>query len=265
MKTQIFTSSGKKGKEIELPRFFSAPVRKDILSKVLEAKKTIQPYGPSPMAGKQHAASGKIVHRRHVWRSGYGRGMSRVPRKITVTRGSQFNWEAAEIPFARGGRRAHPPKPASHINIKKINKKELNLAFISALSATANEKEIANKYQTIDENDLKNIPFIIESKITELKTKDFVKTLNKILGEKLSKVAFRNRNIRKGKGKLRGRKYKINAGALLVIGKNEKAKFNIIEIKNAENLSINDLARGGPGRIVIYTEKAIENLKEKFK
>jgi len=99
-------------------------IRKHLISKVLEAKKTMQPYGASAMAGKQHAAKGKIVHRRHVWRSGYGRGQSRVPRKIFSQRGSNFNWEAAEVPQARGGMRTHPPKPYSMSNTKKVNKKD---------------------------------------------------------------------------------------------------------------------------------------------
>ena len=71
--------------------------------------------------------------------------------------------------------------------------------------------------------------------------------------------------MRSGKGKLRGRKYKTNAGALLVLGQGEKIKTNLIEVKNADNLNVNDLARGGVGRIVIYTEEAIKNIDERFK
>ena len=135
MKAQIVGSDGKKIKEIDLPNFFSAKIRDDLISKILEAKKKRQPYEPSPVAGQQHAAKGKMVHRRHVWRSGYGKGMSRVPRKIFSRRGEQFNWEAAEVPFARGGMRAHPPKVLSMIELPKINKKEMKMAFISALSS----------------------------------------------------------------------------------------------------------------------------------
>ena len=125
MKAQIVGIDGKKIKEIDLPNFFSARIRDDLISKILEAKKKRQPYEPSPVAGQQHAAKGKMVHRRHVWRSGYGKGMSRVPRKIFSRRGEQFNWEAAEVPFARGGMRAHPPKVLSMIELPKINKKEM--------------------------------------------------------------------------------------------------------------------------------------------
>jgi len=120
MKTHVLNLEGKKTKEINLPSCFSAKIRNDVVSKVLEAKKTMQPYGASPMAGKKHAAGGKVVHRRKVWRSGYGRGQSRVPRKIFSQRGSNFNWEASDVPSTKGGRRAHPPKSISMINTFKL-------------------------------------------------------------------------------------------------------------------------------------------------
>jgi len=265
MKTPILDVNGKKTKELELPKFFSEKIREDIISKVLEAKKTRQPYSPSLVAGKQYAASGKIVHRRHVWRSGYGRGMSRIPRKITSRKGMQFNWIGAEISSTRGGRRAHPPKTISMINTLKINKKEEKIAFISSLSATANKKIISSRYQKIDEKDLKEMPIVVESAITKLKTKEILESFKKILGERVFKVLIKKRSTRKGKGKLRGRRHKHNAGILFVIGKDEKIKTKALEIKNAGNLGVSDLSRGGAGRITIYTEKSIKDLGEKIK
>ncbi len=128
-KISVLNKEGKSVKEIDMPSFFDSPIREDIVDKVLETKKRRQPYSPSLVAGKQHAAKGKVKHRRHVWRSGYGRGASRVPRKIFSRRGTQFNWVAAEIPFARGGMRAHPPKVIAMINTLKINKKEMEIAI----------------------------------------------------------------------------------------------------------------------------------------
>ncbi|MCK4647843.1 50S ribosomal protein L4 [Candidatus Pacearchaeota archaeon] len=263
MKVNILDIQGKEKGNIELPSCFSAKIREDIVAKVLEAKKTMQPYAPSLVAGKQHSAKGKIVHRRHVWKSGYGRGASRVPRKIFSRRGSQFNWEAAEIPFARGGMRAHPPKVLGMINTSKINKKEFKLAFLSALSATADEKKVAKKYDSIEE--VKKLPIIVESKITSLKTKEILSILQKILGENLFNVAIKKKTIRSGKGKLRGRKYKSNAGMLFVVGEKEKLKTNTFDVKKVKNLGIKDLAQGGLGRLTMYTEQAIKELENKFK
>ena len=264
MKAQVLNLEGKGTKEINLPSCFSAKIRNDVVAKVLEAKKTMQPYGSSPMAGKKHAADGKVVHRRKVWRSGYGRGQSRVPRKIFSQRGSNFNWEASDVPFARGGR-AHPPKPISMVNTLKINKRELSLAMLSVISSTADKKEIAKKYETIEETKLKNVPFVVDSKIASLKTGKLIESLNKILGKDLFEIVVKRKTIRSGKGKLRGRKYKSNAGAILVLGKDEKVKTNVIDVQNVKTLGINDLAKGGAGRLAIYTEKAINDLGEKFK
>ena len=84
MKAKLLDTSGKEKASIDLPKCFSRKIREDVVAKVLEAKKSEQPFSPSPVAGKQHSASGIIIHRRHVWKSGYGRGMSRIPRKIMM-------------------------------------------------------------------------------------------------------------------------------------------------------------------------------------
>ncbi len=264
LKSEVLDIKGKKLKEISLPGFFSSSIRSDIVNKVLESKKTKQPYSASPTGGKQHSASGRIIHRRHVWKSGYGRGMSRIPRKILSRRGSQFNWVGAEIASTRGGRRAHPPKAISMINTKNINKKEMKAAFVSALSATANKKEVVSKYGSIEDKDLKNLPIIVESKIIFLKTKDLLESLKNILGENVFSKTLRKKKIKAGKGKMRGNRYKKNAGLLLVTGEDEKIKTNAVETKNAKNVSITDLAKGGLGRLTIYTESAVRDLENKF-
>ncbi len=261
MKTKIFSVKGKEKGEIALPKCFSAPIREDIVQKVLEIKKTKQPYGPNPLAGN-YSAAGKIVHRRHVWKSQYGRGISRVPRKIFSRRGSQFNWEGATAPNTRGGRRAHPPKPISMISTKKINKKELKIAFESALSATANKEFIEKKYERIEKID-KKVPFVVDSEIVKLKIKEIIKSLKEILGEKLFDIAIKKKSIRAGKGKMRGRRYKKSAGILIVIGENEKLKTKQFDVVNVKNLGVNDLAKGGLGRLTIYTENAIKFLEGK--
>lgn len=265
MKSHVFDTQGKKVKQIDLPKCFSQSIREDLIVKILETKKTNQPYAPSPVAGKQHSASGVTVHRRHVWKSGYGKGMSRIPRKQMLRRGTQFQQVGAEIPSVRGGRRAHPPKAVSMINTKKINKKEMKLGLISALSATANSKIVSKKYERLREEKLENLPFIVESKVIELKTKDLIESLKKILGEKVFDLALRKKEVRSGRGKRRGRKYKQNAGLLIVVGEKENTKASAFEVKEAKSVGINDLARGGAGRITLYTEKAISELGAKLK
>lgn len=264
MKAKILDINGKEKGSIDLPKAFSEKVRQDIIAKVLETEKVQQPYGPSPIAG-QFAARGKLQHTRKVWKTTQGKGIARVPRKIMSRRGSQFNWVGAEIPGAVGGRKAHPPRVESMINTKRINKKEMLLAIKSALSATANEKLVAGRYERLNDKKVAGLPFIVESKITTLKTKDLISSLKKILGEDLFKVSLKKKTIRSGIGKLRGRKHKSNLGLLLVVGEKEKLKTNAIEVAGAKGLNVTDLANGGAGRLVVYTEEAIKNLGERLK
>ena len=265
MKAQVLSIEGKKLKEINLPKIFSYPVREDIISKVIEAKKIKQPYSPSQMAGMGFSASGKIYHRRGKWKSHYKKGISRIPRKIFTRKGSQFNWEGASVPFAVGGRRAHPPKIPKMLTRKKINKNEMNIALISSISATANSKEVGKKYSNLKNSELKNLPFIVEGKMVSLKTKEFLASLGKIFEKNVLDIALKKKSVRAGKGKLRGRKYKSNAGAIIVLGKDEKIKSKSLDHVNVKNLNVIDLAKGSPGRLTIYTEQAINELNERYK
>ena len=265
MKAKLYTIDGKQGKEISLPNFFSETIREDLIQKIIEAKKLKQPYGPSREAGNSYSASGKMIHQRKVWKSQYGRGMSRVPRKIMSVRGSQFNWVGATVPNTRGGRRAHPPKILSMLGFARINKKELKLALISALSATISGKWIARRYASLKDKKIDNLPLIVESKFIDLKTKDLLISLKKILGNDLFNLAIQKKTVRAGKGKLRGRKYKSNLGMLMVVGNKEMLKVSAFDIVKADKVGVVDLADGGVGRLTVYTEAAIKDLETKFK
>ena len=258
MKAKIIDKEGKAGKEIELPANFSAKIREDILAKVFEAMKTRQAMGSKVGAGAGYSASGILRHKRHAWKTTYGRGISRVPRKIFSRSGSQFNWEGATIASARGGRRAHPPKACENF-FRKINKKEFKIAFNSALAGTVNPEFIEKKYDIKIEFKL---PVVFESSILEMKSKNFFKLIVDIFGNKVLK----KKSIRAGKGKLRGRKYKSNAGLLFVVGKDEKMKRKGVDVIQTGNLEISDLSPNGePGRFIAYTEQAIKEIGERFK
>ena len=262
MKAKILDSKGKEKGSIDLPKCFDGPVRGDIVAKVLEAKKIQQPYAPSPVAGNQHSASGKINHRRHVWKSQYGRGISRIPRKTMSRKGSQFNWVGATVPNTVGGRRAHPPKVESMVNTLKVNKRELKLALCSALAATTKEEFVVKRYESLEKGKIKQLPLVVES--TEMKVKELFELVKNVFGDAAS-IAIKNKTVRAGKGKMRGRKYKSNAGLLIVTGKDDKLKTKRFEITSATKLGVTDLAKGGPGRLVMYTENAIKEIGERTK
>ena len=136
---------------------------------------------------------------------------------------------------------------------------------MSAISATANEKEITNRYAKLKDKKIQDAPFVVETKLSSLKTKELISSLKKILGKNLFELALQKKSIRAGKGKLRGRKYKSNAGLLIVIGKDEKLKTNAFEVVDVKSLGVTDLARGGVGRLTVYTEGSIKELGGKLK
>ncbi|MCX6748300.1 MAG: 50S ribosomal protein L4 [Candidatus Pacearchaeota archaeon] len=228
MKTKLTTSSGE-GREIELPQVFSSVIRADICQKCYEIEKVWQPFAPEYNAGKKHSASGKIKKVRKAWKTGYGKGISRVPRKIFWRRGTQFYWVAAEVASTRGGRRAHPPRVEHFTKRIKINKKEKKLAMNSGIAATASLPWINKRYKNLETN--KKLPVIIDSSILKLKAKEFHAFLKKYLPDK---------NI------------------LIVLGKDEKFKLAGLDIKKVNELKMEDLYP--LGRLAIYTEQAVKEL-----
>ena len=255
MKGKILNQQGT-GKEINLPSCFSEKIREDIAQKYFEVNKRQQPYAPYYVAGKQHSASGNIRHGRRKWKTAYGKGISRVPRKIFWRRGTQFYWGGAEISSARGGRRAHPPKIAHFKNMGKINKKERAIAISSALSSTVFPEYIKRRYETLQDKKI-DAPYIIESNALKLKTKSFLEFIKKILGESYC-VAIKKK-VRKSTGRVK----KKTAGLLLIAGEKEEKKISGVEVKKVMDLEISDLFP--LGRLTIYTEKAIEDLDKLWK
>jgi large subunit ribosomal protein L4e len=261
MKTKLIDKAGKAGKEIELPKNFSKKIRTDILAKVFEAQKMIQmqAYGAKKGAGAGYSASGILKHKRHDWKSSYNKGISRIPRKIMSRNGASFNWIGATVSSTRGGRRPHAPR-AEKNPFSKINKKELRLAIDSALTGTVDKKSLTKKYNKEVESGK-----VFAADILSLKTKDFLKILEKVLGETFA-IALKKKKVRAGMGKTRGRKYKRSAGLLFVIGKEESMKRKGIEVVSAQDLKISDLAPNGePGRITCYTESAIKEIGAQLK
>jgi large subunit ribosomal protein L4e len=261
MKAKMFDKNGQEKGTIDLPKNFTARIREDILSKVFETQKGIyaQAYGAMEGAGAQYSASGISKKKRHDWKATYGKGISRVPRKIMSRHGASFNWIGATVSNTRGGRRPHAPRSAKNL-FKKINKKELVIAFDSAIAGTVDAKSLEKKYNKKVESGL-----VFSDEILKVKTKDFIATM-KIVFKDAFPTILKNKTIRAGIGKMRGRKYKSNAGLLFILGNEETMKRKGITVVNVCDLTIKDLSPNGePGRLVCYTEKAIKDMEERFK
>ena len=247
----------------ELPSQFDEDIRPDLIKRAvisIQGNKR-QAYGADPMAGKKSSA--ELSRRRHVYKTSYGIGISRVPRKIMSSRGTRMNWVGAFAPGTVGGRKAHPPK-ANKNWTKKINKKERRKAIRSTIAATLS-KELVSKNHIVPDN----YPFIIENKFESLKkTKEVRDVLKKIgLEKELDRVS--EKTIRSGKGKKRGRKYKTKIGPLIIVSKDcdlLKAAKNIagINVIMVKSLNAKSLApSSNPGRLAIWTQDAVKELGDK--
>jgi large subunit ribosomal protein L4e len=254
MKVALYSKVGEKKSEVALPKVFDSTLRQDIAQKYFEVEKFVlrQRYANYDEAGRRHSASGIISHRRHKWKGAYGKGISRAPRKIMWRRGTQFNWVGAETSQARGGRSIGSPQGL--YRARKINKKEQKIAMSTGYAATASKEEIQKRYTSLKSAPL--VPVVIES--MPAKTKEVIAVLDKIFGDSYDKL-FQIKEVRAGKGKKRSRKYKSNAGLLIVVGKDEKVKFAGLEVKKVSEIKMRDLYP--LGRLALYTEKSLEELK----
>ena len=243
MKADVVGLSGSKGR-IDFPMQFNEPVRPDLIKRAVESiwGNKRQPYGAFPRAGKQ--ASAKLSRRRRDYKTSYGYGISRVPRKILSRRGTRFTWVAAYAPGTVGGRRAHPPK-AEKILEKKMNRKERRKAIRSALAATLIKELVQKRGHKVPAQ----YPIVLENSIEELqKTKEVQQLFEKIgLQEELQRVS--KQSMRAGKGKRRGRLYRTRKGPLLVVSKQcplVKAAHNVlgVDVEIVNNINAELLAPG---------------------
>ena len=246
--------------KLKLPSQFKEDVRPDLIKRAFEAvmSNSRQPYGADPRAGKKYSA--RLTKRRRKYRGSYGKGISRVPRKILTRRGMQFNWVGAFAPGTVGGRRAFPPV-AEKVWKVKINDKERRKAIRSALSASLNKAFASFRNHQVPSD----FPFVVSDDFDKLsKTKDVISILNTLgFGDELKRSS--RKKIRPGKGKLRGRPYKKAKGLLVVTGNDKslvlKSAKNIpgIDVVFVKNLNAALLAPGGvPGRIALFTKGAVE-------
>lgn len=248
-KVNVYGIDGVSTEKIDLPEVFDTAYRPDMIRKafnVLHSNKR-QPYGADPYAGTKHATASV----------GKGKGSSRVPR---LTQGRT----AALAPCVVGGRRAHPPKAERNWK-EKINKKERLQSINSALAATADKKIVSNRGHKFD--DKITLPIIIDDKFEKTKkTKEVIEVFEKIgIYDDVLRAA-NGKHIRAGRGKMRGRKYKIPKSILIVSTKEniQKGSGNLtgVDVVKPDQINIEYLAPGGDaGRLTIFTKSALMQIR----
>ncbi|MFP3984713.1 MAG: 50S ribosomal protein L4 [Candidatus Bathyarchaeia archaeon] len=252
--SKIFDLKGAPVGKVKLPEVFNTSLRLDVVKRAVVALQShgFQPQGRDPMAGKRTTAESR----------GVGHGIARVPR---VKSGMRAAFGVSIV----GGHQAHPPRSEKRI-VKRIPKKERRLALKSAVAATGVKDVVANRGHLAE--DVPDFPLVVVDDLEGLKrTKDVEKVL---LSLGVWGDVFRvkeSRNVRAGKGKGRGRRYKQAVGPLIVVAENRgivEAARNLpgVDVVLVDGLNVGLLAPGAhPGRLTLWSNSAIERLGEKFK
>lgn len=255
-KVSVFNLEGESKGTIELPPVFSTKYRPDVIKRAVLAGRSArrQRFGVSKRAGKRTTAES--------W--GAGHGTARVPR----VKGSQHHagGKAAFAPFTVGGRVTHPPKP-EHTFTEKVNRKERRLAIRSAISCTGIPILVEARGHILDF--VPELPLVVTSDLEkQKKTYQILKIMEDLgVSPDIDKIKTRLGQIRPGRGKMRGRRYKSGTSVLIVIGEDKgiiKAARNIagLDIVKVDQLNAELLAPGThAGRLTIWTEAAIEKLR----
>ena len=248
----VYSLTGEVVRKEALPTVFSTQYRPDVIKKAVVAEEANhrQPYGSKPGAGTRHSVS--------TW--GKGRGVSRVQR---ISGGSK----GAESPNNVGGRRAFPPKVDRDWSMK-VNRKERIMARFSALAALSNVEMVKRRGHQFDEK--VTLPVIFEDSMEKLEsTSDVVGALQSVGLEPGLKRAKESINVRPGKGKMRGRRFKDSRSLLIVVSDKAapifKSAKNLpgVEVVMPEQLNAGTLAPGGAaGRLAVFSEAALKKIGE---
>ncbi len=254
MSSKVFDLQGKAVGKVKLPAVFGTPLRPDVVRRavvVLQSHR-FQAQGRDPMAGKRTTAESQ----------GVGHGTARVPRMK----------ERGRAAFGVGmvkGHQAHPPRAEKRI-AKRLPHKEMNLALRSAVAATGLKDAVAGRGHLV--SDVPDFPLIVADDVEGLKrTKDVEATLL-ALGVWADVFRVReSRNVRAGKGKGRGRRFKQAVGPLIVVAMDGgilDAARNLpgVDVALVDGLNVELLAPGThAGRLTVWSNSAVARLGERFK
>ncbi|MGQ9583517.1 MAG: 50S ribosomal protein L4 [Thermoplasmatota archaeon] len=247
---RVYSLKGGEIRSVELPEVFSTPVRLDLIRRDFTAIRAgrRQPYGPSRLSGMKHSVE--------WW--GKGRGVSRVTRIKDQFRGAQ-------APNTVGGRPANPPRP-ERVWVKKVNRKERLLARSSALGATCARELVLRRGHRFKEGI--SLPVVLEDDFEKLETtKDVIDALRRVGVYEDVERTWSGKHQRAGKGKMRGRRFRSPKSLLIVVSRKdgvERGARNLagVDIATPRQLNTELLAPGGaPGRLSLFTESAIEELR----
>ncbi len=257
IRVPVYSLGGERTGEVELPLFFSADLREDLVRRAFVhlSSHTLQPKGAWKGSAAKYSARSL----------GVGLGIARIAR--IMASGTGKSRAGGWVPSAVGGRPTHPPVPEKVIR-KELNDEERKAATVVALAFTASPEHVRKRGHRIPEG--LSTPIVVEDRLESVKrAREVVAFLRALgLGEELERTS--ETGIRPGKGKRRGRRYKRRKGPLLVVARDDgisRAASNVpgVEVVLAKDLSVIHLAPGGhPGRLTVFTVSALKELERRF-
>jgi large subunit ribosomal protein L4e len=215
-------------------------IKRAVLS---DESKLKQPKGSYRWAGFETSA--RYRGRKEDFGAVKNKGIPHLPHEVLPKGGLG---KVKRVPLAVKGHRAHPPKPEKHI-VEEINKKEYRKALKSAIGMTANRDAVIRR------TNLKitaSLPIVVEAGFENVKKAKeaaaFFSSLNLIELVEKSKQSG-------------------SIGLLVVVSRMSKAAENLagVDVVTVEQLKIMHLAPGAcPGRVAIFTEKAVEKIAQMY-
>ncbi len=250
LQVHLYDVDGKVVGTVDLPPVFATDVRTDLIRRavVAFAANRRQPYGAAPRAGMRHSVR---------W-SGKGHGVSRVPR----IRGTMIG---AQAPGTVGGRGAFPPE-VNRIWTKKVNEKERRKARNAALAASRDPHLVSSRGHRFSAK--VSVPVVVKDELEEIESVSEAVAFLEAVGvhEDIARTKG-GTHIRAGRGKIRGRRYRVPRGPLLVVKDVAKVRQGFgnlpgIDVVAPAALNAEVLAPGGqPGRLTIFSASALEALR----
>jgi len=240
---------------VSIPAVLACPIRPDVVSDVFARmnKNKRQAYAVSKYAGHQTSAES--------W--GTGRAVSRIPR--VPGGGTHRAGQGAFGNMCRGGRMFAPTKTWRRWH-RRINITQKRYALASALAASAIPALVMARGHRVEQ--LPEVPLVVDNKVIDNvdKSKKAVQLLKSLGAYDDVERVCESVKLRRGKGKMRNRRYVNKRGPLVIYkekGPAVKAFRNLpgVELCSVNRLNLLQLAPGGHlGRFCIWTRDAFENL-----
>lgn len=151
---------------------------------------------------------------------------------------------------------------------RRVNVNQKRYALVSALAASAVPSLVMARGHAIEE--VEEVPLVLSGVEDVQKTKDAVAALAAVGAADDVDKARASKKVRAGKGKMRGRRYVMRRGPLVVHADSlglARAVRNLpgVDVCHVDRLNLLQLAPGGHlGRFVVWTQAAFDKLDELY-